>query len=172
MDCSPPGSSVHGILEAWILKWVAIPFSRGSSWPRDWIWFSCIVGGFFTTWATRGAKSEANRISFPSTVTPKYKTTSVELELGDLEGHWGRFRLAAEIVGGKLMGWEPVHIGPLWGSLAVLCRLTAASPFTKHGAHACPGWQAPLWRASVPLLPDSPPNQPQDRTLALWRPCS
>ena len=79
---------------------------------------------------------------------------------------------AAEIVGGKLMGWEPVHIGPLWGSLAVLCRLTAASPFTKHGAHACPGWQAPLWRASVPLLPDSPPNQPQDRTLALWRPCS
>ena len=35
MDCSPPGSSVHGILQARILKWVAIPFSRGSSQPRD-----------------------------------------------------------------------------------------------------------------------------------------
>ena len=36
MDCSPPGSSVHGILQAGILEWVAISFSRGSSQPRDW----------------------------------------------------------------------------------------------------------------------------------------
>ena len=36
MDCSPPGSSVHGILQARILKWVAVPFSKGSSRPRDW----------------------------------------------------------------------------------------------------------------------------------------
>ena len=35
MDCSPPGSSVRGILQARILEWVAIPFSRRSSWPRD-----------------------------------------------------------------------------------------------------------------------------------------
>ena len=35
MDCSQPGSPVHGILQARILEWVAIPFSRGSSWPRD-----------------------------------------------------------------------------------------------------------------------------------------
>ena len=35
MDCSPLGSSVHGILQAWILEWVAVPFSRGSSWVRD-----------------------------------------------------------------------------------------------------------------------------------------
>ena len=36
MDNSPPGSSVHGVLQARILEWAAIPFSRGSSWPRDW----------------------------------------------------------------------------------------------------------------------------------------
>ena len=36
MDCSPPGSSVHGILQARILEWVAMPSSRGSSWPRNW----------------------------------------------------------------------------------------------------------------------------------------
>ena len=35
MDCSPPGSSVHGILQARILEWVAVPSSRGSSWPRN-----------------------------------------------------------------------------------------------------------------------------------------
>jgi len=42
MDCSPPGSSVHGILQARILEWVAISFSRGSSPPRDQTHISCI----------------------------------------------------------------------------------------------------------------------------------
>ena len=53
MDCSLPGSSVHEIFQARILEWVAIPFSRGSSQPRDWTQVSCITGEFFTTWATR-----------------------------------------------------------------------------------------------------------------------
>ena len=48
-DCSPPGSSVHGILQARILEWVAISFSRGSSQPRDWTCISCFRIGFFTT---------------------------------------------------------------------------------------------------------------------------
>ena len=42
VDCSPPVSSSHGILQARILKWVAMPSSRGSSPPRDGICFSCI----------------------------------------------------------------------------------------------------------------------------------
>ena len=53
MDCSPPGSSVHGILQAKILEWVAIPFSRGSSQPRDQIQISCIAGEFFIIWTTK-----------------------------------------------------------------------------------------------------------------------
>ena len=53
MDCSLPGSSVHGVLQARILEWVAIPFSRGSFWPGDWTWVSCIVGRFFTIWTTK-----------------------------------------------------------------------------------------------------------------------
>ena len=44
MDCSPPGSSVHGILQARILEWVAISFSRESSWPREITHVSCIAG--------------------------------------------------------------------------------------------------------------------------------
>ena len=47
MYCSPPGTSAHGILQARILEWVAIPFSRGSLWPRGWTWVSCFAGGFF-----------------------------------------------------------------------------------------------------------------------------
>ena len=50
MDCSPPSSSVHGILQAKILEWVVISSSRRSSQPRDWTWVSCgscITGGFF-----------------------------------------------------------------------------------------------------------------------------
>ena len=49
MDCSPPDSSIHGILQARILEWVAIPFFRGSSQPRGQTQVSCIAGGFFTT---------------------------------------------------------------------------------------------------------------------------
>ena len=44
---------VHGILQPRILEWVAFPFSRGSSQPRDWTQVSSIVGRFFTSWATR-----------------------------------------------------------------------------------------------------------------------
>ena len=52
MDCSPPGSSVHGILQARAPEWAAMPSSRGSSWPRKWTQISCnscIAGRFFAT---------------------------------------------------------------------------------------------------------------------------
>ena len=54
--CDPVDCIVHGILQARILEWVAIPFSRGSSQPRDWTQVSCIAGGFSTSWATREAE--------------------------------------------------------------------------------------------------------------------
>ena len=53
MDCSPPGSSVLGILQARILEWVAIPFSRRYSRPRDRTQVPCIAGRVFYLWATR-----------------------------------------------------------------------------------------------------------------------
>ena len=51
-DCSLPGSSVHGILQARVLEWVAISFSRGSSQPMDWTQVSHIGGRQFNLWAT------------------------------------------------------------------------------------------------------------------------
>ena len=53
MDYSLPSSSVHGIFQAIVLKWIAISFSRGSNWPRDWTQVSRIVDRRFTVWATR-----------------------------------------------------------------------------------------------------------------------
>ena len=53
MDCSLPGSSVHGIFQARVLEWVAISFSRGSSRPRDWTQVSHTAGRGFTVWAPR-----------------------------------------------------------------------------------------------------------------------
>ena len=55
--CSLPGSSVHGILQARILEWVAMPSSRGSSQGRDRTQVSRTAGRFFTIWATREAAS-------------------------------------------------------------------------------------------------------------------
>ena len=56
MDCSPPDSSVHGILQARILDWVPMPFSRGSSRPSDQTLVSHAAGRFFTASATRKAQ--------------------------------------------------------------------------------------------------------------------
>ena len=49
MRCSLPGSSVLGIPQSRTLEWIAISFSRGSSWPRDWTHISYLAGRFFTT---------------------------------------------------------------------------------------------------------------------------
>ena len=53
MDCTLPGSSIHGILQARVLEWLAISFSRGSSWPRDRTQVPHVAGRHFTLWATR-----------------------------------------------------------------------------------------------------------------------
>ena len=62
MDCSLPGSSGHGILQARVLEWVAVPSSRGSSQPRDPPQVSGTAGGFFTLWATREALEMGSRV--------------------------------------------------------------------------------------------------------------
>ena len=61
MDCTG-----HGILQARILEWLAFPFSRGSSHPRDQTQVSCIAGGFFTSWVTREAQEYWSGWPIPS----------------------------------------------------------------------------------------------------------
>ena len=63
---------LNGIHQARVLEWVAFPFSRGSSQPRDWTQVSCIVGRFFTSWTTREALSPEG----PQTVSKWWKKRS------------------------------------------------------------------------------------------------
>ena len=66
MDCRPPGSSVHGVLQARMMEWVAISFSRGSFQPKDQTRVSCITGKFFTIWATRESLEYWSGLPCPS----------------------------------------------------------------------------------------------------------
>ena len=68
MECSRSNSSVHRILQARILEWVAMPSSRGSSQLRDQTQVSRIAGRFFTSWAARGARSIRNALDAVSCV--------------------------------------------------------------------------------------------------------
>ena len=70
MDCSLPGSSLHGILQARVLEWVAISFSKGSSRPRDWTRVSRIPGRRFNLWATREAHEEFSSVQFSLSLQP------------------------------------------------------------------------------------------------------
>ena len=74
MDCSPPGSSIHGILSAGILEWVAISFPRGSSRHRDRTRVSRIAGGLFTIWASRSSPFTKGNGKKKSRGNPKYKS--------------------------------------------------------------------------------------------------
>jgi len=76
MGCSLPGSSVHGILQVRILEWVAIPFSRGSSQPRDQTQVSFIAGRFFTMRVTRDALPEYDYVIRITLVTPLFVSFS------------------------------------------------------------------------------------------------
>ena len=70
-DHSPPGSSVHRVLQARILEWVAMPSSGVSSSPRDWTQVSCIAGGFFTNRTTREALELALKLLYSVTFLMK-----------------------------------------------------------------------------------------------------
>ena len=99
MDCSPPGSTTHGIFQARILEWVAISFSRRSSRPRDWTHVShmvSIVGRRFTVWATREdpkplgcSKNSSKREVYSDTAylkkQEKYQINNLTLKLNKLE---------------------------------------------------------------------------------------
>ena len=66
--CDPMDYTVHGILQARILEWVAFPFSRRSFQPRDWTQVSCIAGGFFTNWAFKNPPTNAGDVRDMSSI--------------------------------------------------------------------------------------------------------
>ena len=77
VDCSPPSSSVHGILQARVLEWVAISFSRGSSRPRDRTQVSHIAGRHFNLCTTREALKYKNTVSQKTS----YRDTELQIQI-------------------------------------------------------------------------------------------
>ena len=85
--CDPMDYRVHGILQARILEWVAVPFSRGSSQPRGRTQVSRIAGRFFTSWATREAQEYGSEWPIPSPLdlpNPGIKLVSPALQADSL----------------------------------------------------------------------------------------
>ena len=72
IDCGLKGSFLHEILQARILEWIAIPFSRGSSWPRDQIWVSCTDSRFLIIWTTREAPASSHCNNKKIIFIPRY----------------------------------------------------------------------------------------------------
>ena len=121
--------TVHGILQARILEWVAFPFSRAFSQPRSRTRVSCIAGGFFTRWATREALEGLSKATFekkkedregvnhtvmcaenfPGRGDARYKGLEEEVFVVCSRKNWGQYGLSSEqesVTGGG--AWEPV----------------------------------------------------------------
>ena len=133
LDCIPPGSSVRGILQARILEGIVISSSRGSSWARVWACISCIVGGFFTIWATREA------LSFSFTLHLRFRMEWRESEEAQNErrGHCseeGRVRTAGGRIAGKAE-WRP----PLSGAWLQLGLPEQPAPRSERQSHLSVG---------------------------------
>ena len=115
MDCSPLGSSVHGMLQVRILEWVAVPFSRGSSRPRDQTrvsYGSCIAGGFFTVWGPVACNSFGRVVYIQSST---WKSTSPLWTLS--QGYFLRVRLS------NLRAWVFSKILFYWSRVDLQCYL-------------------------------------------------
>ena len=95
--CDPMVYTVHGILLARILGWVAFPFAKGSSQPRDRTQVSRSAGGFFTSWATSEAQEYWSGLPIPSPVDlsdPGVELGSHSLQVDSLPTElWGKLIL-------------------------------------------------------------------------------
>ena len=99
--CDPMDYKVPGILQPRILEWVAFPFSRGSSQPRDWTQVSCIAGKFLTSWATRGSPRILKWVVYPfssGSSPPRNWTAQI-----NLEEYWTEVSCIAD---GFFTSWE------------------------------------------------------------------
>ena len=188
MDCCPPGSSVHGILQARILGWVAISSSRGSSWPRDWTQVSCIsctgrwILYHWVTWEVPYCLDFPNRQALPlKSVILKTKReqalplksvilkTKRELAI-PFEGREQREREASEsLSSSEVFVWfSQVFWREVWRQLC-LPRERASSVPPGLSAQCSPRWPPADFRPDPPCgqRVDLPPS-PHSGRQRLW----
>ena len=110
MDYSPQSSSVHGISQARILEWIAISYSRGSSWPRDRIQVSCTDRRIFYHWATWEALLLSQLNLLLSALTPSSPDNLPHCHLSDLPRDHSNQAISYKILHWLLLQlWESVH---------------------------------------------------------------
>ena len=160
--------TVHGILQARILEWVAFPFSRGSSQPRHWTQVSCIASRFFTSWATREAQEPRSKCLLISwlqllsaVVLEPRKRKSVTTSNFPLS-------VCHEVMGQDaivLVFWM-LSLSQLFHSLLSPSSRGSGLPFPSPGDLPDPGIElgSPDFRQSLALqvgsLPAEPPGKP------------
>ena len=140
-NCTPPGSSIRGILQARILEWIASPFSRGSSQLRDRNWVSRTAGRFFTVWVTREAPKQQQQLIKHYCTSWVQRWTHITLKQPYEEAPLFRFS-------GKRWGMRtPITV---WSGWPTYSADTLGSPTpdlhswpskAKLRVCQCPGWQ-------------------------------
>ena len=136
MDCSPPGSSVHGIFQARILEWVAIYFSRGSSQPRDWTWVSCIGRRIHYSWAIREVPAFTSKGQMHCQLYTEIRGLwQCLVEAGTENPPLGQFSLRTSLKSGPppLGGWGALF-GPAGAGVCLRCLRASPSPLITHGS--------------------------------------
>ena len=144
MDCSPPDSSVHGILQVRILEWVAISFCRGSSPPRNRTQVFWTAGKFFSVWATREATREATYIRV---VLRSYFTLYEQNFLFSWEPH---------ILISNILWWYPELLTRFW-------------PLYEMRPAFMKSWDAPGLEGGISVSYHDPPLQ-DSSTSDCWAP--
>ena len=130
-DCSPPGSSVHRILQAWILEWVAMSSPRGSSQPRDQTQVSHIAGRFFTVWATSEAHFQHYFFNIFSYLILVLLSFSLSLLLNQFQsGVW---------IACRTRGGEGLYKMPIVGSYPRPIESVSETE-TQRNKDKCPRW--------------------------------
>ena len=108
MDCSLPDSSINGILQVRVPEWVAISFSRGSSWPGDWTQVSHTAGRGFTVWATREAGGKEEEIKTWLLLLPFF----IRHNIHEILGYRDVQNLSP--VGSKGQDFPPSQLNGIW----------------------------------------------------------
>ena len=121
MDCSPPGSSIHGVSQARILEWVANPFSRGSFRPRDRTQVSGVAGRLFHL-SHQGSPSDSAELLLLQRLGPGRRDLPASPRPCDLEPPAHPLSAWQSVGGLESGGWEGPAVLPI-----LLCSLTPSS---------------------------------------------
>ena len=156
-DCSPPSFSVHGILQARTLEWVAMPSSRGSSQLREQTRVSCISGGFFTVWATREAPVVLVSLFNPYVLPP---SLSVCLSVSLFDTH--AILACSLCVEEARFSWSNFHTLGVAECISVVLLHSSPCPHTSPPPHTslCPCISCKVIRNADPLPAQCIPVSP------------